>query len=107
MSYLKKWLAVAFPGPEFTNQGDVLEHAVQTDYTYCGVYTANTIERVLFGTAILTEAECRNARIAWFKILMASAVARANTTTISVSTLINNFYLAHILVVRSNVCTNR
>ncbi|KAJ7794106.1 hypothetical protein B0H13DRAFT_2513072 [Mycena leptocephala] len=75
---LEQWLAARFPG-EFTNLGDVLEHAFQTDYVHCGVYAINTIERVLFGTQILMEEGCQDARLNSFKKMM----ARAANTTIS------------------------
>ncbi|KAJ7052712.1 hypothetical protein C8F01DRAFT_1331915 [Mycena amicta] len=72
IEHLRCWLALAFPG-DFTSRGDFLEHSIQRDFIHCGVYTANTIERALFGTPCLKPIECSRARIDWFKMCMSKA----------------------------------
>jgi hypothetical protein len=77
ISHLECWLAAEFPGQRFSNLGNCLTRATQTDYIHCGIYTGNTIEHALFGTPILTLSDCRAARLRWFKIFM----HRAGTST--------------------------
>lgn len=70
ISFLEQWLAIKFPGG-FRNLGDVLTHARQTDFIHCGIYTPNTARVHLFNVPVLTESECKAARIEWFKKLIA------------------------------------
>ncbi|KAJ7120688.1 hypothetical protein C8R43DRAFT_1136631 [Mycena crocata] len=67
IEHLETWLSAEFPGEKFTNTGDSLTHSFQFDYIHCGIYTLNTIQHALFGTAILAVEECERVRLEWFK----------------------------------------
>ncbi|KAJ7790518.1 hypothetical protein B0H14DRAFT_2625957 [Mycena olivaceomarginata] len=77
--HLAKWLKSSFHAT-FMNLGDMLPHPHQGDFVHCGIYAANTLEHTLFQTPLISYADCRTVRMAWFKIFASKGSSGTHAT---------------------------
>ena len=74
---LQRWLRDAV-GVSCVNNGDCLEHGIQTDWFSCGVILPNTISRNVFGDSVWIPRRAVSDRIEWFLKLVNGAKAQRN-----------------------------
>lgn len=65
MNKLLLWLRESF-GQKFTDTGDSLAHAVQTDVSSCAICIENTVAHEVMGDPLWTQSIQAISRIDWF-----------------------------------------
>lgn len=91
MAQVGKWLLNSF-GKGFKDEGDALEHSVQTDVHSCSVCAESTIATAAFGDPLWKQSEAATQRLRWF-CLLSKACINAGNVSISPLTMEMLFYL--------------